>query len=114
MSIIEAAVDIVKNASYEAEIVSQGFTKYAVLIDFKSHIELRRFKGSEATKADFNDVGLKAVKGLITEDVDVVATMNTAGQRWNQSFYFFFYVIMGSVEPRLSKEVDMLTEDAPR
>ena len=56
--------------------------------------------------ADFNDVG---VKGVITEGATaVVAIINTASLRWNQRFYFYF--IMHSVVPSLSKEVNQAAE----
>ena len=52
-------------------------------------------------EVDFTPAGIKAVKGLITEDTTVVATINTATQR-NQRFYFY---LMHSVEPSLGKEI---------
>ena len=97
------AVNIVDYASYGAV---KGFKMYAAVFDVKSRRPRAAPVRSEAMEADFNDA-IEAIESL-TEDV--ATTINTASQRWNQRFYFYF--IMRSVEPSLSKEVDKAAESA--
>ena len=56
-------------------------------------------------EADFND----AIEAIESLPEDVVATINAASQRWNRRFYFY---VVRSVWPSLSKEVDKAAEDA--
>ena len=58
-------------------------------------------------EADHIYGGVKAVKGLITEDAGAVVATSL---RWNQRFYF--YVFMRSVGPSIGNEVDKAVENA--